>query len=104
MANLILCTYKILGKRNLTFREKNPGVIYDVFYESLVSDPIGTVRGIYSHFGLPWTEGYESTLKNYIQGNKKGKHGKHRYAASDYGLTEAEIAERMKFYIDNFEL
>jgi hypothetical protein len=102
MANLILRTYETLGTRHLAFRESNPEVIYDVFYDSLVSDPVGTVQNIYSHFGLPWEEGYEATLKDYIQRNKKDKHGKHRYTAPDFGLTEGEIAERMKFYTDYF--
>jgi hypothetical protein len=104
MANLILRSYETLGKRNLAFRERQPGVIFDVYYDSLVSDPVGTVRGIYAHFDLPWSEDYESALKDYIQRNKKDKYGKHRYSAADYGLTEGEIAERMKFYYDNFEL
>lgn len=104
MANLLLRTYETLGKRHLAFRETNPDVVYDVFYDSLVSDPVGTVRGIYSHFGLSWKEEYESTLKKYIQGNKKDKHGKHHYTAPDFGLTKGEIAERMKFYTDYFGL
>jgi hypothetical protein len=102
MADLTLDTYEILGKRNLAFREKNPGVVYDVFFDSLVSDPIGTVRGIYSHFDLPWTDAYESDLKKYIQRNKKDKHGKHKYTVSDFGLKNAEIAERTKVFSDYF--
>jgi hypothetical protein len=104
MTDLIICGYEYGGKRNLAFRAENPDLVYDVFYESLVFDPVGTIRDIYSHFGLPWTEVYESALKNYIQRNKKDKHGKHRYVASDYGLTEAEIAERFTFYTDYFDL
>jgi hypothetical protein len=102
MANLTLRGFEIWGKRNLVFREENPGLIFDVIYDSLVSEPIETVRGIYSHFGLPWTDVYESDLKKYIQRNKKDKHGKHRYAASDFGLTEAEIADRVKFSSEYF--
>jgi hypothetical protein len=104
MADIALDGYEIWGKRNLAFREKNPGVVYDVFFDSLVTDPIGTVWGIYSHFGLPWTEAYESKLKEYIQRNKKDKHGKHRYTASDFGLTEDEIADRLKLYSEHFGL
>jgi hypothetical protein len=104
MARLLLRTYETLGKRHLAFREANPDVICDVFYDSLVADPVGTIKGIYSHYGLPWKKSYESALGNYIQRNKKDKHGKHRYTAPDFGLTEAEIAERMKFYTDYFDL
>lgn len=104
MSSLILRGYDVWLRHNLTFRAEHPGMVYDVFYDSLVSDPIGTVRGIYSHYGLPWTDTYSSKLEEFIQSNPKDKHGKHRYAASDYGLTEAEIAERLRFYSEHFGL
>ena len=104
MSDLLLSSYVRLGERNIAFREDNPGLIYDVYYDSLVSDPIGTVRGIYSHYDLPWPEGHETVLGDYIQRNKKEKHGKHRYSASDFGLKNEEILEKMQFYTDIFEV
>lgn len=104
MSSLTLQGYEVLARRNLEFRAAHPGVVYDVFYDDLVSDPFGTVRGIYSHFGLPWSEAYATNLEKFIRNNKKDKHGAHRYSASDFGLTEAEIAERMRFFSDHFGL
>lgn len=102
LAKLTLQGYETFGNRNLAFREKNPGLIYDVFYDSLVVDPIGTVRGIYAHFDLPWTESYENELEAYIEKNKKDKHGKHKYSAAEFGLTEDEITERSKAFSEYF--
>lgn len=104
MAGLTLRMYEFWLRRNLAFRAAHPGAIYDVFYDSLVSDPVGTVQGIYSHFGLPWTDSYASVLKEFVEANPKDKHGKHRYAASDFGLTEAEIADGLEFYSEHFGL
>jgi hypothetical protein len=104
MAGLTLRMYEFWLRRNLAFRAAHPGVIYDVFYDSLVSDPVGTVQGIYSHFGLPWSDSYASVLKEFIEANPKDKHGKHRYAASDFGLTETEIADGLEFYSEYFGL
>jgi len=73
-----------------------------VYFKPLVSDLIGTVREIYSHFDLPWTKSYETDLEKFIQMNPKNKHGKHQYTASDFGLTETEIAARFRFYTDHF--
>ena len=87
-------------RRNIEFREKNPGVVYDVFYDSLVADPAGTVKQIYTHFDLPWTSEYENALNSFINNNPKNKHGKHHYAASEYGLDEEEMTQRYKFYSD----
>jgi hypothetical protein len=102
MTSLMVDWYELWSEHNLAFRSEHPDVIYDVYYDALVSDPVETIRGIYSHFGLPWTDIYASELASYIEANPKGKHGKHRYAASDYGLTEAEIAQRLRPYIKHF--
>jgi hypothetical protein len=104
MASLILHGYEAWGRRNLAFSETHPGVIYDVYFDSLVSDPIGTVRGIYEHFDLPWSEINVAVLETYINQNPKGKHGKHHYSAADYGLTEDEIEDKLGFYNDFFGL
>ncbi|MEJ2303296.1 MAG: sulfotransferase [Anaerolineales bacterium] len=91
-------------RRSMSYRESHPDVVYDVYFDSLVSDPIGTVKDIYSHFGLPWTENYEADLKKFVQENPKDKHGKHQYTASDFRLDEKEIADRFQFYTKHFGL
>jgi len=95
--SLVIRTHENWFRRNLAFRAAHPGVVYDVFYDSFVSDPIETVRGIYSHFDLPWSDTHASDLEDFIHRNPKDKHGKHRYGPSDFGLAEAEIADRLQF-------
>jgi hypothetical protein len=102
IANLTLQLYETWLESNLAFREVYPNIIYDVYYNSFVSDPIGTVRGIYSHFDLPWTEPVAASLRTFIDKNPKNKHGKHHYSAADFGLTEAEIADRLKFFYGEY--
>ncbi len=104
MTSLTIRTYESWFRRNLAFRVTHAGVVYDVLYDSLVSDPIGTVQGIYSHYGMPWTDAYASALDDFVHRNPKDKHGKHQYAASDFGLTEVEIATRLQFYSEHFGL
>jgi hypothetical protein len=104
MTSTILRIYELWFRRNLVFREDHPGVIYDVIYDSLVSDPIGTVRSIYEHFKLPWTDSYESLLEDFVSKNPKDKHGKHHYAASDFGWTDTDIAARYQFFNKQFGL
>jgi hypothetical protein len=91
-------------RRSISYRASHPEVVYDVYFDSLVSDPIGTVKDIYSHFGLPWTENYEADLKKFVQENPKDKHGEHHYTASDFGLDEKEISDRFQFYTEHFGL
>jgi hypothetical protein len=92
--------YDIWLRRNIAFRESHPGAVYDVHYQSLVSDPVGTVRDIYAHYDLPWTRTYEKVLEEFVQRNPKNKHGQHRYAASDFGLDDAELVLQFQFYTD----
>lgn len=104
MASFALDMYELWFRRNLAFRKAHPGMIFDVFFDTLVSDPVGTLRGIYAHFDLPWSDAYTTALEEYIQSQPKNKHGKHQYAAEDFGLTNAEIDERLGFYSEYFEL
>jgi hypothetical protein len=92
-------------KHNLAFRAAHPeDRICDIYYTDLVADPIATVQRIYAYFDMPWSEDNLRRLQAYISKNPKGRHGSHRYQAEDFGLTDAEIAERFRNYIDHFDL
>lgn len=91
-------------KHNLAFRATHPDRICDIYYTDLVADPIDTMQRIYAYFDMPWSEDNSRRLQTYISKNPKGRHGSHRYQAEDFGLTDAEIAERFRDYIDHFDL
>lgn len=91
-------------QHNLAFRTTHPDRICDIYYTDLVADPIATVQCIYAYFDMPWSEDNSRRLQTYISENPKGQHGSHRYKAEDFGLTDAEIAERFRDYIDHFDL
>jgi hypothetical protein len=98
-------TVRLLAKwvtTSLSFRENHPGVICDVQYDRLVSDPIGTVKDIYHHFKLTWSDAYEEQLRTYLLENPQGKHGTHRYRSDDFGLTDAAIARQFTEYSERF--
>ena len=92
-ANLELMRVELT--RNAAGRKKYPGQLFDVHYDRLVADPLGTVRGIYDHFMLPWTAEFEAAMSRYLAENPKGKHGRHRYSSADFGLTDEGIRERI---------
>jgi hypothetical protein len=76
----------------------------DIHYLDLERDPLGCVRRVYDHAGLPFTQATEQRLDNWVSQNRKGKHGKHRYLLSDYGLQQAEVHEAFADYIDEFNV
>ena len=87
---------------NLAARDAHPGKVFDVYYDRLVADPISTVRSIYDHYGLAWSDKFEERLGYYVQQNPKGRLGPHRYAPEDFGQTDGAIAKRFAAYSERF--
>ncbi|MEM1113040.1 MAG: sulfotransferase [Pseudomonadota bacterium] len=89
-------------ERGLRDREALPAsAIFDYGFDDFVADPRATIEGIYSHFGLPLGAATEAALLEHMAENAKGKHGKHEYDLAHFGLSEALVHERFKFYMDN---
>ncbi len=66
----------------------------DVAFADLVRDPIGTVRGIYDHFGLDLTPEALAAVEAIDREQKQGgKAPSHRYDLADYGLTEHDVRQ-----------
>jgi len=68
--------------------------VIDVEYDELVGDPIGTVSRIYAAADLQWTRDVHRAVEAEIARRPAGRHGKHVYAAEDYGLSDALIRRR----------
>ena len=64
----------------------------DVEYDDFVADPVGTTRGIYEAFDLPWTaEVAEQVDVLDRESRTGGRRPRHTYSLEDYGLTEADV-------------
>ena len=74
-----------------------------VGYSEFVKDPMGTVKKIYAKYDLPMKPEAEEAMKNYLAENKQHKHGKHKYSLADFHLTEDDVKEMMKDYIEYFK-
>lgn len=104
MTEAILSFHEHQIARNLVARDAHPGAVFDVYYDRLTDDPIGTVRDIYDHYGLAWSEEFAECLSYYVQQNPRGKHGVHQYAPEDFGQTGEAIRERFTAYVERFEI
>lgn len=67
---------------------------FDVDYEALVADNLGEAEKIYAHFGLPLEAEARAALEAHVKGHPQGKHGRHEYDLSDFGLTDAQVRAR----------
>ncbi|WP_232492480.1 sulfotransferase family protein [Novosphingobium kaempferiae] len=98
-------TFAIMIERQDAFRAKHGAdAILDVQYVDVMKDPIGVCRGIYEHFGDPFTPEAEAAMQAYMAANPKGKHGKHDYSLERYGLTREGVHHAFADYIERYRI
>lgn len=68
----------------------------DIDYTAFIADPVATVQRIYDSFGLEWTPGVCQAVEAADAESRTGaRKSSHRYDLTDYGLTEAQVRERL---------
>ncbi|QDV31893.1 hypothetical protein Spb1_38390 [Planctopirus ephydatiae] len=72
--------------------------IINIHYRQLVSDPLSTMRKVYSEADISFNEETERGIADYIDRNPKNKHGSHRYSAEEFGLSESQLDSRFEWY------
>ncbi|MFF0815636.1 sulfotransferase family protein [Rhodococcus sp. NPDC003318] len=73
----------------------DPAQFVDVDYTDFVADPLGTVEGVYSRFGIPLSTAAQRAMETVHAESRSGdRRPAHRYTLAEYGLTEAEVDER----------
>ena len=75
----------------------------DVSYKEIVRDAPAVIRATYAAAGLELSEGSLQAMRSWDAANEQHKHGQHRYALADFGLSEAEVAAVFKDYSTRFE-
>jgi len=101
---------KVIQERYLSvpinYRKANPeseNQIFDCMYESLFSDPIATVKKIYQKFDMEYTQEFEERMINYLENNKQGKYGRHKYSLEEYGFVAEEVYEEFHDYMEHYD-
>lgn len=76
----------------------------DVDYRAFVSDPVQTVRSVYGELDRPLGPETIAAMKNWAAQRPQNQHGTHRYAASEFGLSEQIIRARMAAFTERFAI
>jgi hypothetical protein len=79
-----------------------PERVIDIHYNEIVADPEGAVVEIYQYFGMDVDEDGRKRIRQFQIDNPQTKHGRHSYAAEDFGLSVEGLRERFGTYIDRF--
>lgn len=90
-------------------RVRNSGIVdaqqfFDVRYQDLTQDPFGTIRGIYEHFGVPYSAEAEARMRAYLAAKPKDKHGAHQYAFEDTGFDLETERRRFAAYQERYRV
>jgi hypothetical protein len=67
---------------------------FDVRYEDLVRDPVGTAESVYGYFGLPLSGAAADAMRQLTAGDASQGRPSHRYTLGEFGLTEETVAQR----------
>ena len=76
----------------------DPARFYDIEYDDFVAKPLGTVAGVYQHFGLTLSGRAADAMRVLCEQNAGTAGPGHRYALSDFGLTGEQVDERFAGY------
>ena len=76
--------------------------IMDVQYEQIRSNPMPAFRELYERAGHVLTPESEQLMLGWESANEQGKHGAHKYALADFGLTDRVIDQYFGEYIRRF--
>ncbi len=76
--------------------------ICHVHYADLARDPLGTVAGIYRHFGIELAPPAAESIRRLVAAKPNGGYGARRYRFAEHGLDAARERERYKNYMAYF--
>jgi hypothetical protein len=80
------------------------GQVLDVDYRDLVENPLGVVRRVCLHFGLPWRDEYRQRLEQFRSGHRQRQYGDNPYTPEEYGQSKGEIEGRFQSYMDRYRI
>jgi Sulfotransferase family len=78
--------------------------VLDLRYDDLVRDPLAAAASVCEFAGVRWTGAAETRVRRFLERNPKGRHGRHRYAPEEFGVSRAEVEERLGDYRKEFGL
>ncbi len=93
----------LVVNRAMTARDDHADRVFDVRFEHLVSDPVGTVQRIYQRFGYPFDPRMEQGMRRWLAENPQGKYGSHKYDLAQFGLTEDRVTDVFGDYQRRYE-
>ena len=100
-----LKTFDLMIERTRAFEAKHgAGSIHHIAYGALTADPLGAMRKAYAHFDEELSVEAATAMQAMLDRNPQGKHGQHKYALEDYGLTRAGVNAHFREYCERYDI
>lgn len=91
--------------RLIAFRDNgNAHRFHDMFFADMQSDPIGSVRALYSSLGEELRPETATRMTQWWAEESSARAGQRRYDPAQFGLDLAELDRRFAFYAERFSL
>jgi Sulfotransferase family len=100
-------TWDLCLRRFIAFRDRvGEDRFYDIAFDDLQADPIGTIGGLYEWLGEAFTPETVDAMQRWWKNNEEEREqtGPHRYRAEDFGLDTEQLAERFAYYGERFPI
>jgi hypothetical protein len=78
--------------------------IHHVRYPDFIGDPVGTIRGFYQKYGVPFGRETEAAMRDYLKNNKGDRYGKFKYSTDVIGEDIAALHREFAPYRERFGL
>jgi len=102
---IIKIIHKKYLKVPLKYRKSHPeneDQIFDCIYSDFFSDPVSMVKRIYQKYDLKYTKEFEERMIVYLENNKQGKYGRHKYSLEEYGFDAVNLYAEYQEYMDHY--
>jgi hypothetical protein len=75
------------------------GRVARLHYRELVADPAAALERVYGTLGLDWRDTTANAVRTYLAAHPQGRHGAHRYAVEEFGLSRDAVDRAMAPYV-----
>jgi hypothetical protein len=95
--------WAVAADAGLAFRKQHGDAqFFDLQFDDFMRDPLESVRRIYRTFDHELNPEAEERLRSWHAAHPQGKHGRHEYPESEFGVSESQILDRFGEYMQHF--
>jgi hypothetical protein len=81
-----------------------PNRFVDIHFQSLLRDPVDTLRRAYDRMGREFSDGHGEAIARYLSQKTRGKFGVHKYTPEEWGFDRSALHKQLATYIKTFDV